>query len=256
MLQHLSLILGIMVLAVTWLGPLPEMARSAFFAHMTMHMAVVAVAAPLLSLGVAGTRLDPVPLAPRLFAPVPASILELVIVWAWHTPGLHHLARYVPGGLPVEQGLFLASGLWMWLSAFGGHRLEGSRSGAGVIGLLLTSMHMTLLGALLALSPRPLFYHPVEVATSATSAQAGPATLDLSDPEVAATLCLPPGLTARLSIGPVSTPPPVGGLNPLDDQHLGGAIMLLVGGATYLVGGLWLTLRLLDEREISAGEPA
>jgi putative membrane protein len=31
----------------------------------------------------------------------------------------------------------------------------------------------------------------------------------------------------------------------LDEQHLGGAIMLLVGGASYLVGGLWLSARLL-----------
>jgi hypothetical protein len=38
------------------------------------------------------------------------------------------------------------------------------------------------------------------------------------------------------------------GLDPLarlDDQHLGGAIMLLVGGASYLAGGLWLTADLL-----------
>jgi putative membrane protein len=30
----------------------------------------------------------------------------------------------------------------------------------------------------------------------------------------------------------------------LEDQHLGGAIMLVVGGASYLLGGLWLTARL------------
>ena len=31
----------------------------------------------------------------------------------------------------------------------------------------------------------------------------------------------------------------------LHDQHLGGAIMLLVGGVSYLAGGLWLTARAL-----------
>ena len=41
------LILGLLVLAVVWLGPLPQLARHAFFAHMTMHMGVVAMAAPL-----------------------------------------------------------------------------------------------------------------------------------------------------------------------------------------------------------------
>ena len=34
-------------------------------------------------------------------------------------------------------------------------------------------------------------------------------------------------------------------LSPLADQHLGGAIMLLVGGLSYLAGGLCLTAGLL-----------
>ena len=62
-------------------------------------------------------------------------------------------------------------------------------------------MHMTLLGALIGLGPRPLFLH------------AGGAH----------------------------------GLSPLEDQHLGGAIMLVGGGVSYLAGGLWLTFDLLRE---------
>ena len=67
--------------------------------------------------------------------------------------------------------------------------------GAGLAGLLLTSMHMTLLGALLALTPRPL-YHNVA------------------------------GLT---------------GVTTIQDQHLGGAAMLLIGGVSYLAGAIWIT---------------
>jgi putative membrane protein len=174
-----------------------------------MHMGVVAVASPLLALGVAGGRLDPVRLAPRLFAPIPASVLELMVVWAWHTPALHHAARHGRVGLVAEQGTFLLTGLLMWLSACGGEaRGRGHRSAAGVVGLLLTSMHMTLLGALLALAPRPLYAH---VHGSA-------------------------------------------GFTPLDDQHLGGAIMLFAGGAAYLLGGLWLTIGLLRGAVYEPGE--
>ena len=36
-------ILGLLTLAAAWLGPLPELAGRAFFAHMTMHMCVVAL---------------------------------------------------------------------------------------------------------------------------------------------------------------------------------------------------------------------
>ncbi|MGH9900639.1 MAG: cytochrome c oxidase assembly protein [Pyrinomonadaceae bacterium] len=209
--RRILLILGSLTLAAAWLGPLPQLARAAFFAHMTMHMAVVAVAAPLLTLGVAGGRLDPVRKAPGLFAPVPASILELVVVWAWHAPALHHAARHHTMALVTEQGMFLASGLFVWLSAFGGgDGRGGNRSAAGVVGLLLTSMHMTLLGALLALSPRPLYAHGEEFA----------------------------------------------GLTPLADQHLGGAIMLLVGGIVYLAGGLWLMVGLLRGAVLTPREGA
>jgi putative membrane protein len=207
--RRVLLILGLLALAAAWLGPLPGLARHAFFAHMTMHMGVVALAAPLLALGVAGGRLDPVRRAPKLFAPVPASILELVVVWAWHAPALHHAARHGAAGLFAEQGMFLLSGLFVWLSAFGGASSRG-RSAAGVVGLLLTSMHMTLLGALLALSPRPLYTHAEGF----------------------------------------------GGLTPLEDQHLGGAIMLIVGGVSYLAGGLWLTVGMLRGAALKTREAA
>ena len=198
--RRASFLLGVITLTAVWLGPLPALAREFFAAHMTMHMAVVAVAAPLLAIAIGGGPFDPARKAPHWFAPIQASMVELVVVWAWHTPALHHAARHHGAALIAEQGMFFMAGLFLWLSAFGGDvAAAGKRSAAGVVGLLLTAMHMTLLGALLALSSRPLYSH----------AQ---------------------GLTA---------------LRALDDQHLGGAIMLLIGGVSYLVGGLWLIVRLL-----------
>ena len=203
------LIAGLFTLAAAWLTALPQLAQRAFCAHMALHMGVVAVAAPLIALGVAGGRLDPVRRFPKLFAPIPASVLELVVVWAWHAPALHHAARHSALGLVIEQGMFLASGLLVWLSAFGGDGLGYvNRRAAGIVGLLLTSMHMTLLGALLALTSRPLYAHAAGFY----------------------------------------------GLTPLADQQLGGALMLLVGGISYLAGGLWLTAGLLRVRAIKSGE--
>ena len=192
--------LGAAVLAVSWLGPLPTLARSSFAAHMTMHMAVVAVAAPLLAVAVAGSRLDPARAAGALFAPLPASVVEFVVVWSWHMPLLHQAARQQTWALVAEQGTFLGAGLLLWMAAVGGDAGDRPRRAAGVAGLLLTSMHMTLLGALFAVAPRPLYGHH------------GGGLLSLS---------------------------------PLDDQHLGGAIMLLTGGAAYLAGGVWLTAGVL-----------
>jgi putative membrane protein len=199
---------GLLTLGFAWLGPLEAFVPGAFAAHLSMHMAVVAVAAPLIAIGLAGSRWDPVCRVPWLFPPLLASILELVVVWSWHTPLLHRLARSYPVAFFAEQASFLASGLWLWLAAVGGSRQgHGQRAGAGIVALLLTSMHMTLLGALLALPPRALFAHD----------HAGHS-------------------------GHVRA------LSPLDDQHLGGAIMLVLGGASYLLGGLWLSIGLLRNR--------
>jgi putative membrane protein len=198
------MIAGVLTLALVWLGPLPDMASQHFSAHMMMHIAVVAVAAPLLSFGLAGGPLDPVHRLPLLFSAIPASVLELVVVWTWHTPTLHHAARGSTSGLILEQSTFLVSAFLVWMSAFGGDSGRApQRAGAGVIALLLTSMHMTLLGALIALAPRPLYAHEVFSFV---------------------------------------------GRSPLDDQHLGGAIMLLIGGVSYLIGGLYLSAKLLQRQ--------
>jgi putative membrane protein len=200
MTRRVLLILGLLMLAAAWLGPLPQLARYSFSAHMAMHMGVVAIAAPFLALGITGSALDPVRQWPSLFPPIPISLLELVVVWAWHAPGLHHLARHTAIGLVAEQTTFLLSGFLVWISVFGGDfALRQNRMASGIAALLLTSMHMTLLGALLALAPRTLYEHASAAAN----------------------------------------------LTPLEDQHLGGAIMLIVGSLSYLTGGLWLTATLV-----------
>lgn len=158
--RRIALLAGLVVLGLAWLGPLPQQASSVFTAHMAMHVAVVALAAPLLALGLAGSRLDPARCWPRLLAPLPVSMLELLVIWAWHAPALHHLSRHDGRAMALEQALFLVCSLAVWLSAIGGGpRLRRARTLPGVGGLLLTSMHMTLLGALLALGTRPLYGH-------------------------------------------------------------------------------------------------
>ena len=151
---------GLLVLAAAWLGPLPAMSRHSFASHMTMHVGVIAIAVPLLALGIRGSSRDPVRRFPRLFSPIPASLLEFVVVWAWHAPLLHHLARESNAMLVLEQSSFFIAGMLVWLSSFGGSPVQQrERAVAGVTGLLLTSMHMTLLGVLLALANRPLYAH-------------------------------------------------------------------------------------------------
>lgn len=265
---RICLAAGLMMLAIIWLGPLVSTWRDSFAVHMLAHMGVVAIAAPLLALSfslrvegrshVGGsrgsgaivsrppTRLSPampsppppcgVGVAPHAIAepvmrkrspegadrgrrgsglralrfsaplhlPILASLLELVVVWGWHAPFLRGLAERSYFATAAEQAMFLVAGLFLWTSCLAaGRGGDAAHAAAGAFGLLLTTVHMTLLGALLALSPRPLY-------------GAG----DVS--------CF--GLV----------------LSSAQDQQLGGVIMLLIGAAVYLAGGVYLLSRVLE----------
>ncbi|TCR00554.1 cytochrome c oxidase assembly protein [Neorhizobium sp. JUb45] len=201
--KTISLIAGLILLVLLWGVLLPFADRSSFAIHMIAHMGVVAGAAPLIAIGLSGARFD-LPARWPWFSPILASIIELVAVWAWHIPVLRVLSENSGLVAGLEQIIFLLAGLILWLSCLGG--LEAGRDArrlAGAVGLLFTSMHMTLLGALLALSPRAL-YGSAEVT------------------------CF--GIP----------------LSPVVDQQAGGVIMLLVGAAVYLAGGVSLLAKTLN----------
>lgn len=134
---------GLALLGLIW-APLDALAPR-FPLHMLRHMVLVALAAPLLVLGF--PRLGQVMAMPALLA----AGLEFLLVWGWHLPAAHGAA--FRGGLVfvLEQATFLIAGLFVWAGCLHGPRLIGA------VGLLLTSMHMTLLGALLTLAPRDLY---------------------------------------------------------------------------------------------------
>ena len=155
----MRLTLGLAVAALAWLGPLPSMTGRSFSAHMALHLAIVAVAAPLMAAGVAGTRRlsSTAPRPSIILAALPAAFFEWVVVWAWHVPGLHHAAHASRSAFVLEQVMFTIAGLWLWLAVL--HAPAGTaRTGTGIVALTLTFAHMTLLGALIALAPRPLYH--------------------------------------------------------------------------------------------------
>lgn len=128
-----------LALAAAWAVPW-EALIDAFPAHMARHMILVALAAPALVLAAPG-------LFRAMAVPVLAgAVAEFLIVWGWHLPQLHAAARGSLAPFLLEQALFLAGGLLVWAGALTAPPLAGAGA------LLLTSMHMTLLGALLVLA--------------------------------------------------------------------------------------------------------
>jgi putative membrane protein len=196
---------GLLVLCAAWALLIFENA-AAFSVHMIAHMAVVAGAAPLLALSLSGTRYDRISTS-RILTPITASLIELVVVWGWHLPALRALSQSAGVFRVAEQACFLAAGLILWLSCLGGSgEARDERRLGGTLGLLFTTMHMTLLGALLALSPRPLYGDGL-VTCFGTVLSAG------------------------------------------EDQQVGGVVMLMVGAAVYLAGGVALLSRTLNAPE-------
>jgi putative membrane protein len=174
------------------------MNANSFTRHMLVHMGLVALVAPLLALLVARSRFDPVRRWPRGFSPITASLIEFVVVWLWHAPAWHVAARHDAGIMMLEQASFLGASTYLWLAIIGGDAASRAiRAAAGIIALVLTFAHMTMLGAVLALTPRDLYGH---------------------------------------------------GGNAIEDQQLGGTIMIAVGTVAYLGAALWLSRSLLIAR--------
>jgi len=152
---------GLALPALVWLAPL-ETWMPVFAAHMLRHMTLVALAAPLIVLGMPdAARRVRVP-------PLGAALAEFVVVWAWHLPAAHALGRLQGVGYAAEQASFLLVGLAVWAGC-----LRDDQPLAGAGGLLLTSMHMTLLGALLVLAPRDIYAGVCGTAPDLTGQQIG-----------------------------------------------------------------------------------
>ena len=195
--KRTSLISGLLLLPLGWIASAMGMTG-----HMVGHMTTVAIAAALIAHGLSNTRVDPAACWPRIVSPMAMMLVELATVWFWHLPGLRAAAHSSWLVMAIEQACFLVAGLLLWSSV-----LHAPQRIAGIGALLLTSMHMTLLGALIGLAPRPLYTH--------------------HDTNF--------------------------GLDALADQQFGGVVMLVIGGASYMIGGLVLLAGLLRARE---DEPA
>lgn len=161
-----SVALGLVLLPLGWAAA----ASGHMTGHMVGHMLAVAVAAPLLAWGLGNTRWDMAMRWPAVVTPLAMSVVELIVVWGWHLPPARALVGMSRLALVAEQAMFLAAGMLLWAAVLGS---GAERRAAGVGALLLTSMHMTLLGALIGLAPRPLYPEMAHAPDSLADQQLG-----------------------------------------------------------------------------------
>jgi putative membrane protein len=212
---------GWAVLAASLLSPLHALGSTLFSAHMAQHELIMVLAAPLL---VAGR-----PLVPAIWSLSEPARLRVARFVRWNP--LQSFWKFLSG--PLVAGLVHAAAIWVW-------HVPALYSLSVRSELAHTAQHASFL--LTAL----LFWWTI---IPASPARKNAAALFLLFGTALHTSLLGALLTfSDASWYPVyqgSTAP--WGLSPLEDQQLGGLIMWIPGGLSYLVVALLLAARLLQE---------
>lgn len=168
-------LLGLGLLAVSYLGPLAGWSHTFFWAHMSQHLVVMMAAAPLLVLG------DPITLwfrassgparraivVPVLRSRVAAVLLNPYVTWALFavvllgthfTPFYEWALRSHDADTFVEQPLYLAVAVLYYLPLIGGN-LQPRRPSPAFRLLSLAAMMVpeAIVGAVLYFASRPLY---------------------------------------------------------------------------------------------------
>ena len=210
--------LGVFVATAAIVTPLHGWSETLFSAHMTQHLLLILVAAPLVVLGR--------PTAPLIAAlptkvgkatarvivrirrraglilhPISLWALHAFVLWAWHLPTVYELALENSVLHGLEHATFFGTAVLLWAAVAGERRLG---EGPSVLLLFGTGLQSAALGALLAFSATALY-----------------------EPHLAA---------ARAA-----------GFDPLTDQQLAGVIMWIPPGLVYLIVCAAMLARLLQD---------
>lgn len=218
---------GLATVVLALLSPIGTFDSIFFFMHMTQHLLLIMVAAPLIWLGA--------PLIPtmwsfnrttrrrlgRLFRddnpvhsvfhflthPGIALPVFILVLFIWHWPPLYDAAQGRSWIHDLEHAMFLGSALLFWWPVV--HPSGGRRRlsyGAGILYIFPAKIAGFVLGAALTLSTEPFY------------------TTFLDSPSL-------------------------WGLTPLGDQQLAGLLMWVVGGLLYIVPLLVLVLMMMRQDE-------
>lgn len=136
-----ALVAGFIILAVLFLSPLCALSSALFAVRATHHVALTALAAPLIALAL--------PLSQRNLTAWTLS--HAAVFWAWHAPQAYGVALASHSVFWLMQLTILGTAIALWRG------IRGAPATAGLAALLATMVQMGLLGALLTFSGSPLY---------------------------------------------------------------------------------------------------
>lgn len=159
---------GLLLLGLAVLSPLCRLAANLVWVHMIQHVILVALAPPLLVLGMRAIQVAEEPGYVRRLAAHPGRCAAVygVLIWLWHVPRFYEAALLDPRIHLLMYGTLVASAMLFWTGILAARRDGAAQGGWAILALLITFLHTGLLGALLLFSPRVWF--PLLAGTSAS----------------------------------------------------------------------------------------
>jgi putative membrane protein len=179
--RSISFYLGLLTIVVALAGPVDTDSAKLFWVHMTQHVLLLTVAAPLITLGAPWMSIwRPLPLGFRrsvagglargawagplravgrtLGRPRAAWLAFNINLVAWHIPGLYDLTlRHIVIHV-LEHTLFLGLGILLWCQVLDSPPLHARlRPDQGAYYLVATGVVSWALSLVLAFAPSPLY---------------------------------------------------------------------------------------------------
>ena len=210
---------GLAVTVAALAGPIGRYADMLFWVHMTQHVLLVMVAAPLIVIGAPWMPLwRPIPLRARralarhlwveqwsaglrrgvalVTLPWPAFVAFNANLLIWHLPALYDRALRYPALHYLEHGLLLATAILFWAQIVPSPPLAPRLYGFWRIGYLTAAQVPSwLLAVTLAFWPAPLYAHYIHLANRPTGISA------LTDQQLAAgVMWVPASIPLALAI--------------------------------------------------------
>ncbi|MGD9924745.1 MAG: cytochrome c oxidase assembly protein [Pseudorhodoplanes sp.] len=129
-------------------------AHESLATHMTFHIVVMNVLAPVGALGLLGFGVIPTLGAVAGRTLLAATLVQIIALWALHSPALLTAALLSAHAFFLAQAVLFFVALWFWLAVLSQPPREFWR---GSFALLMTGKLFCLLGALFVFSPRALY---------------------------------------------------------------------------------------------------
>ncbi|MGQ9369202.1 cytochrome c oxidase assembly protein [Azospirillum sp. ST 5-10] len=148
------------VLFAAFVSPLCNLTSALFSVRVAQHLLTIQVAAPLLVAAWPRAVLRWPGWARALAGPLAVPEIAWasfgIFLWIWHLPGPYMTALRYDAVLWAMHGTLLVSAVAAWRSVLA----PGEPAMRGLLAAFGTSVHLTLLAALLIFAPAPLFsYH-------------------------------------------------------------------------------------------------